>query len=171
MLTFTGRKFWPLDPHPDEVEIADIAHGLANTCRFSGQCREFYSVAQHSVLVASLMPANQRLIGLMHDAPESYIGDLVKPLKRELPDYKHVEGIVWRAICQKFRMDENLPVALKNADMRVLMTERRDLMNHGSIVFDGQDAYPPLAETIVPWSPDEARLEFMMKFNEYRRGA
>src|ERR1700693_75116 len=59
--TFTGRQFWPLDPRPEEVCIEDIAHGLSNECRFAGQCRSFYSVAQHSVLCArNVLPMEEK---------------------------------------------------------------------------------------------------------------
>lgn len=66
--TFTGRQFWPLDPQPDHIDIADIAHALAHDCRFGGHCRRFYSVAEHSVLLSRAVAPEFRLAALMHDS-------------------------------------------------------------------------------------------------------
>ena len=68
--TFLGNRFYPLVPCIDHVAIEDIAHGLAYQCRFNGQTSQFYSVAQHSLIVASLVPTNLRLAALLHDAAE-----------------------------------------------------------------------------------------------------
>src|SRR5262249_3879894 len=96
--TITGKRWFVTDPHPDDVDIEDIAHGLSMVCRFGGQCREFYSVAQHSVLMANEMcrreaPPEMALWGLLHDAPEAYLGDMVRPLKRSMPNYKVLEHV------------------------------------------------------------------------------
>ena len=80
--TYTGKQFFPLDPQQDQVDIEDIAHGLAYQCRFNGQTRYFYSVAQHSLIVAGLVPKRLYLAALLHDAAEAYMGDMVKPLKQ-----------------------------------------------------------------------------------------
>ena len=77
-LTYTGRQFWPLDPRPEDICIRDIAHHLSLCCRFNGACRVHYSVAQHSVMVANILPAPLRFWGLMHDATEAYVGDMVR---------------------------------------------------------------------------------------------
>lgn len=108
IITRRGHYFDFLDPKPDTIEIEDIAWGLANTCRFGGQSLEFYSVAQHSVMASFFIaPEGQRAAdlrreALMHDAAEAYIGDIPKPLKQLLPDYKVVEERVETAIARKF---------------------------------------------------------------------
>src|ERR1700724_2684254 len=78
--TFTGRRFYPLSPRVEDVCIEDIAHALSNICRYGGHCREFYSVAQHCNMVSDWMP-EFKLEGLLHDSPEAYIGDMVRPVK------------------------------------------------------------------------------------------
>jgi len=87
--TYTGGRFYPLDPRPEDVCIADIAHSLSQICRFNGQTLQFYSVAQHSVLVSKLLGQGgpspiHEFMGLKHDAAEAYLCDLVRPIKREL---------------------------------------------------------------------------------------
>src|SRR4051812_30250690 len=79
MQTFTGRQFWPVDPRADEIAIEDIARALAMTCRFGGHVRFHYSVAQHSFLVSLVCSPEHALWGLLHDASEAYLGDVVWP--------------------------------------------------------------------------------------------
>lgn len=126
MQTFTGRQFWPLDPRPEEIFIEDIAHALSMYCRFGGHCREFYPVGEHSLFVMKIVPARDALHGLLHDAAEAYLGDMINPLKRVMPEYQHAEHAVWLAVCQRFNMSPCLPVSVRMADRIAVMTERRD---------------------------------------------
>ena len=84
--TFSGLRFWPLDPNPEKILIADIAHALAHQCRFGGHASKFYSVAEHSVHVSKLCLPEHALWGLLHDASEAYLVDLPRPLKL-LPEF------------------------------------------------------------------------------------
>lgn len=70
MQTYTGRRFWPLDPVAGDIEIMDIAHALSNQCRYAGHTRFHYSVAQHSVQVSENVAPEHALWGLLHDAPD-----------------------------------------------------------------------------------------------------
>ena len=97
-VTYSGKQFWPLDPQPQDVCVRDIAHHLSLVCRFGGAVRTHYSVAQHSLIVADILPPRLKLRGLLHDATEAYVGDMVRPLKRFMPDYREVENKVWAAI-------------------------------------------------------------------------
>lgn len=71
-MTYTGRQFWPLDPRAEDIDIRDVAHHLSLICRFNGAGRAFYSLAQHSCLVADTLDAPLKLWGLLHDAAEAY---------------------------------------------------------------------------------------------------
>ena len=107
--TYTGKKFYPYDPRPEQICIEDIAHGLSMLCRFVGQCRFFFSVAEHSIAVARLLPANLKLFGLLHDASEAYLADLPRPVKAGLPEYKAIEANVERVIAEKFELPFPMP--------------------------------------------------------------
>jgi len=78
--TYTGKRFHYLDPQPEEIDIVDIAHALSLTCRFGGHCKEFYSVAEHSIRVAEIVPKEFQLLALLHDAGEAYTGDVQSPI-------------------------------------------------------------------------------------------
>ncbi|MFC7058432.1 hypothetical protein [Halovenus salina] len=89
MTTVSGVQFTPFDPSSSDVRLQDIAHGLANLCRASGQTQFFYSVGLHSIYVSQDLAARghsrrRQLIGLLHDAQEAYINDLVSPVKAHL---------------------------------------------------------------------------------------
>jgi len=103
--TFLGHRFFLTCPRIDDVAIEDIAHGLAYQCRFNGQTREFYSVAQHSLMVMQLVPPPLRLAALLHDAAEAYLGDMVKPLKNLFPEFSAIESRVMQIIGQRFDVD------------------------------------------------------------------
>lgn len=101
--TVSGVKVNLHYPTTDMISIFDIAHALSNICRFGGHSRFFYSVAQHSVIVAKLAPEYLRKMALLHDAPEAYVGDVIKPLKNILGDrYEHIEGDFWSVIAKQF---------------------------------------------------------------------
>jgi 5'-deoxynucleotidase YfbR-like HD superfamily hydrolase len=166
--TFSGVKWFVTDPHPDDVHIDDIAHALSLVCRYGGHVREFYSVAQHSVIVALALlkayPADLRLAlcGLLHDAAEAYLGEMVRPLKLELPSYKALEIRTEAVIAEGLElpaMSEEQRRHIKHFDDVALMTERRDLVNHC-----GHEWTPraePLPKKIEPWSSAFAERAFM----------
>lgn len=126
--TFTGRKFWPLDPQPGDICIEDIAHALALTCRYNGHCRVFYSVAQHSLMMSQAdLPGDPRW-RLMHDAAEAYISDVPRPVKPHLAGFRDYENKILSVIRDKFRLPEYPKQEIHESDMRLLATEKRDLL-------------------------------------------
>lgn len=162
MQTATGRAFWPLDPRADEIDIEDIAHSLSNMCRYAGHCSEFYSVAQHSVLVSWLAPIKDALWGLLHDASEAYLVDVPRPVKPHLPGYREIEDRVMREVCAKFGLPEQMPASIKRLDRAILADEARDLMKSPPI--DWGLTEPPLGIPIAPWTPSHARIAFLSQF-------
>jgi hypothetical protein len=126
----SGRRLDLLDPSPLDIEIEDIAHGLARVARWNGQTsgRSAFSVAQHSLLVESLFgivepkaETRWRLAALLHDAPEYVVGDLISPFKAAVGiDYKELEHKLLSAIHIRFGLPARLPAAvtkqIKQAD-------------------------------------------------------
>jgi hypothetical protein len=159
MQTFSGHRFFPLDPRPDEISALDIAHALSLLCRYGGHVDRFYSVAEHSVLMSEAVAPEHALAALLHDATEAYVVDVPRPLKRCLPDYRAIEASVWGAICLRFRLAGDLPAEVKDADTRILLTERDALMSRTRYLW-AQDDLEPLPVTITGWPPDEAEARF-----------
>lgn len=159
ILTYTGKKFFPLNPKIEDICIEDIAHALSNMCRFTGHCKEFYSVAQHSVFVAGhirwfgLGDRHQQLAGLLHDASEAYLCDIARPIKWS-PDfylYRNAERKLQAIIYKHFNIipDEKI---IKQADNYLLDVEAYFLMPNCPEWFsttkkpedwEGFSCYPP----------------------------
>lgn len=137
----SGRRLDLLDPSPLDIEIEDIAHGLARVARWNGQTRgdHAFTVAEHSVLVARLChrfrpgwPKRWRLAALLHDAPEYVIGDMISPFKAALGvDYKEFEGRLGAAIHVRFGLPAELPKpiaeTIKRADRASAFLEATQL--------------------------------------------
>lgn len=128
IVTYSGAVLDLRAPDPAKIELVDIAWALSHLNRFNGHTRRAYSVAQHAVLVADLCPVHDRWAGLMHDAPEAFLGDVASPLKRLLPEYRKLEAIWWLAIARRFELPLELPRTVKDADAWALHCEARALM-------------------------------------------
>jgi hypothetical protein len=167
--TYTGKKFWPLDPRPEDVCIEDIAHGLAMKCRFSGHTQSFYSVAQHSVLVSQLVPPRDAIWGLLHDAAEAYLADVARPVKQDhaFAGFRAYEAIVMRIIAAAFQLPWPEPPSIKEADWTALATERRDVMGHPDIAWTLENRVP-VAANILPLTPRPAKALFLRRYAELR---
>lgn len=164
MQTATGRKFWPLDPRPNEVCIEDIAHALSMLCRFGGHCLRFYSVAEHSVLLARAAPGPHKLWALLHDAAEAYVLDMVRPVKPHLVGYSEIEARVMRAICVHFHLHLDSPSIIKTLDRQMLSDEREQ--NMAPAPEPWKNAAEPLGVTLQFWEPQRAHAEFLAEFNQ-----
>lgn len=168
MQTFTGRQFWPMDPRPDEVEIADIAHALSLQCRYAGHCRHFYSVAEHCVLMARAVPEPLRLWALLHDASEAYLVDVPRPIKPYLPGYKVTEAAVMLAICARFGLPPEMPGAVHAADNAILHDELAQAMAAPPVPWNLPGV--PLGVTLRFWTPVEAEFWFLTEFDHLTGG-
>ncbi|MEQ5274693.1 HD family hydrolase [Proteus terrae] len=164
--TATNKHFYYLDVRIEDIDIQDIASGLANECRFNGQIDNFYSVAQHSVYVSYLVAPEYALEALLHDASEAYVKDLPSPLKKLLPEYKEIEKSIDAVIRQKYNLPPVMSGAVHLADLMMLATEKRDLeIDVGSnwLMLEGI----PTSDFIVnPLTPLQAKVLFLRRFNE-----
>lgn len=174
ILTASGRYFDFTEPQQDSIDVGDIATALSRICRFTGHTTEPYSVAQHSVSVSYLVPKEYALQGLLHDASEAYLGDVSSPLKQMLPDYKIIEKRVEAAVMLRFGLPFPLHPSIKQADLRMLVTEKRDLMpkplweeisidKEAWSPFDGVDELP---FRIFPIGHQAAMFAFIERFYE-----
>jgi len=179
----SGRRLDLLDPSPEDIAIADIAHGLARVARWNGQTAgpHVFSVAQHSLLVEAigaglapgLRPAT-RLELLLHDAPEYVIGDLISPFKAAIGDsYKAVERRLLAAIRARFGLPEPHPDEarlIKRADGIAAHWEAIRLAGfdpgEAAAIFGAPEPLPgEAAPLLVPWPAEVAQARFLARFD------
>lgn len=186
----SGRRLDLLQPSPDDIEIDDIAHGLARVARWNGQTTgaNAFSVAQHSLLVTDIVETLNpefekafRLAALLHDAPEYVIGDLISPFKAAIGlDYKAFERRLLAAIHRRFNIPETLPdeiaAAIKCADRIAAFYEATRLagfaQQEAELFFGGANVPNELAERledIAPLAAYEAQLRFIARFDALSR--
>jgi hypothetical protein len=168
--TFTGVEFYPCDPCPNEICIEDIAHALSMQCRFTGHCRKFYSVAEHSVHVSYLCHPSDALWGLLHDASEAYLCDLARPVKKhsELGRiYEGLEAQLMLNVCAKFNLPLIQPESVESADKRMLYVEAKELLGPLGPAWDkwkerlqGNERY------VQCWGPPTAEKRFLDRYRE-----
>jgi hypothetical protein len=162
--TYTGRLFDLLRPDPKDIDLKDIAHSLSLLCRYNGHCKEFYSVAQHSVLMSRFFINSNPLFYLFHDVAEAYMGDITRPLKELIENFyapiSNIENWIKRSVWSSFNlpeMNQNDIQDVHDADLIMLATEKRDLMTDCKW---GIELPAPLPMTITPWTPVQAEAEF-----------
>jgi hypothetical protein len=170
MQTFSGRQFWPMDPRPEEVFIEDIAHALAMQCRYAGHCRQFYSVAEHSVHLARYAlrvweSADLAMWALLHDASEAYLVDVPRPVKPFLPGYKDAEARVMDAVCDRFGLPRGVPRVVHEIDGRIIADERT---NMAPCTAEWADSGAPLGIRIEYWRPEIAEIYFLDMFSKLK---
>lgn len=147
MQTTSGIKFDYLEPTTDMIKIEDIAQSLSYLCRYKGHCRQFYSVAHHSILVCDNVPDHLKAAAMLHDAAEAYLGDMPRHLKRYTKTGIHFSAMelnLMGVIAEKFDVDFedfNHPI-LKNIDTCILLDERKHLFYHQDIDWELGGAKP-----------------------------
>ena len=173
----SGRRLDLLDPSPVDVEVEDIAHGLARVARWNGQTKgaHAFSVAQHSVIVEALsaqleprLDPKSRLLALLHDAPEYVIGDMISPFKAVLGDgYKDIESRLAYAIHARFGLPAETPASLKRlikkADNICAWFEATQLAGFSVAESDRFFGHPPrgIQLQLRPQPTEEAQAEFI----------
>ena len=162
--THSGLKVYPLAMKLEDINISDIAWALSNICRFNGHCTTFYSVASHSIIVARIIynattDKHLALWGLLHDASEAYLGDIVRPLKH-LPEfgfYREKEVVLQNTILDRFGIyneypaDWNEPDIIKNTDRFMIYLENehiRSPLHHDNAFMPGNPEYLELIEKL-----------------------
>ena len=132
--TFTGIAFDILNPTPDMISIRDIAHAGSQLCRWTGHTKFHYSIAQHELLGSYLVPEENALEFLLHDAAESYVNDMSRPLKH-MSDcgthYRPIEDHIQSLIREQFGLPQNQSAIIHEVDNMMLEAERQQLMNGG----------------------------------------
>ncbi len=178
ILLGSGSYFDFEDPENSEITLEDVAFGLGFTGRCAGQCvsritgrRVFYSVAEHCVRMSFQVPIELALQALWHEAGEAVCDNMTAPLKSLNPTYKAIEKRCEAAIQKKFGIVMTDPLAIKQADIRMLATERRDLLPWKGERWSAEEcAVPYDFEIDFPWSPDEAAKAFIRRHNALRSG-
>ncbi len=179
----SGRRLDLLDPSPFDIEIEDIAHGLARVARWNGQTygSHPFSVAQHSLIVEMVMrhkspdmPADAALMALLHDGPEYVIGDMISPFKSAIGEgYKTIEAKLEAAIHLRFGLpahpNRTLKRQIKVADHVSAYFEAVQLAGfdraEAEILFGSPDGIDPNDLPISPWSTEQAQAAFLERFH------
>ena len=177
-----GRALDLLDPQPEDIDLDEIAAALGRQCRYAGNIRGFYSVAEHSVLICQWLLEATRdpalaLAGLLHDAAEAYTGDITYPMQSVLwygddeasrvvrRRYRDVQRRLDLLITARVDLDPELLhcAAVKTADLRILLDERRALLTEPPPrpwMVESELGLSPLGVQIQGWQPDHAAARF-----------
>jgi hypothetical protein len=166
----SGQPCWLSKPERSYISIHDIAVALARIPRWGGRTRDgmgAYSVTEHSVMVSQLCHPENALVGLLHDAPEAYLGDIPSPLKRQLGEaYYGLERIWALELGRRYKADlYNLPVDVKCADLIALEVERHDLMCPTELKY-GSPIRPTNLPPIRPQGELVAYSMFVLRYQE-----
>lgn len=173
--THTGKFIDVFNPKPEQIDIEDIAHGLAHTCRFAGMTKRFYSVGTHSVMVARMLYSNHddalvAMYGLLHDASEAYIGDMPRPIKVAMPEYQQLEKTLQNAIYSALGLDAMPPEIyklVKEVDNQMLLTEKRQLLEVQSDRWDETGLGRPYFGFLPDWEYN-AKSNFLMTYDKLK---
>lgn len=166
--TYTGKRFYPLDPNPDDIDIVDIAAALSKTCRFGGHTVVWYSVAEHCVHVARHAAPEYKLAALLHDASEAYLVDVPRPIKPLITNYYDIETKIEHAIAKKFGITFPLPEAVKLLDSRILSDERDQAMKPTDFSHtEWGNILVPLGVKLNFWGPGDASMRYLDAFERY----
>lgn len=166
--TWSGKRFEFLNPKRNQICLGDIANTLAGICRYNGNARRHYSVAEHSVLLADYALARlgctrqEARTVLMHDAAEAYIGDIPGPIKPFVPEFRGIEDAIMLELSRAFNLIHPIPDWIKDIDRRIVSDERSQLLADSGNVWPTDDA-EPLGVALPCWRRDQAVTAFTNK--------
>ncbi len=174
--TYTGRQFFPLDPRVEDVHPLDVAHALALKCRYTGQCKFFFSVAQHSVLMSDYLASLECSVvdqrwALMHDASEAYLPDVASPIKDHIQGFREIEDQLLQVIGKRFGLPWPKAKFISYVDDLFYWVERRVLLKGVPWKPVPREHEPLLRRMIeaVPidrWTLERAEQEFWERFTK-----
>ena len=175
--TYSGKKFYVLDPRPQDIELDDVQHALSMLCRFGGHTKKFYSVAEHSINVANRLyffhGRKLARFGLFHDASEAVLVDIPKPIKPYITNYKEIEKKVQEVMYLKFCGMLPSPIEedyIKRVDTELLWIEGYQLMKSSTTIWENDGSwqhYYPMCfghRELDCWDPIQAKKEFSSCF-------
>lgn len=176
MMMPSGKHVYPLDLKLDDITLDDMAHNLGQICRYNGSVDEFYSVAEHSVLISQALerdgyPPMTQLQGQLHDGHEYIYGDMIRPLKNAIAEISPAAASMLKQaadradvlIAQKFELVYPFHPIIKAYDDRIVNDEKKFLFGTGKPWTHGGE---PLGVKIQCWEPREARRQFRFRFYE-----
>lgn len=181
--TYTGRRFYPLNPRASDIYLPDIARGLAQTCRYNRQTCYFYTTAQHSVLMARAIqedhPNNWGAfdLALLHDAVDAYLPDVPTPIKPLLTELKAIELHLEEVIMERFDLptkaqDPALWALVKSYDNRICLNERAVVVTTNGVSMEdwlhgkGTPDMQPLDLLVEPWGVEKAFDQFLWEVQQ-----
>lgn len=168
----SGHRFYVLDPRAEDITIEDIAHSLANICRFTGHGDRFYGVGEHSIECARVarklgLSTIMQLYCLLHDGSESVVNDLARPVKQNIPQYKEVEdrimAVIWQVagLPKPTEFDYKL---VKIVDNTLLINEMEQLMKRGDTPYDIEHE-KVFVDLSVGYNAGEAKQPFLQMYH------
>ena len=169
METASGLRFNYAVLDETQVSIDDVAHALSRMCRYGGHVRDYYTVAEHCVLLCRFVRARgglevEQRVALMHDAGEAYLQDVVRPGKHRLKDYMALEKRVDELVAGVFGVSYPFPAWLKELDTRILKDERAQVMNRSGNTW-AIDGLEPLGVRCRGWGRWVAKQMFLLEWD------
>jgi len=146
------------------ISVLDVAHALSHICRFTGHARKFYSVAEHCVVASYQSEPEAAYDALMHDCAEALLGDVSSPLKGLLPDYRRLEAEIERRLSEHFRFNYPFSPLVQEVDLRMLATEREQLLKPTREKWAVLAHVKPYPITLEGWPPERAKQEFIDRY-------
>lgn len=166
--TYSGKRFYINDCNIADIPIEDIAHALSMNCRFNGHVNEFYSVAEHSVLVSKLVPKEYALWGLLHDVTEAFVPDIPRPFKSLIGGFDEFEAKLAEQVAEHYNMPWPMPEEVHNIDHNIVADE-------AAVLFQEEPDWIGFYESVCPrqWiegmAPWQAKIAFIERYEELTR--